>query len=62
MGGGGVVDSSMHVANFLFLTLRGRLSFSFNCFCSEPRCPLFKLRLLSSALIEAPRSAAGRQQ
>lgn len=49
--GGGVVDSSMHVDNFLFLTLGGRLSFSFNCFCSELQCPLFKLQLLSTPLI-----------
>lgn len=45
----GVVNSSMHVDNFLFLTLGGRLSFSFNCFCSELQCPLFKLQLLSTA-------------
>lgn len=57
----GVVDSSMHVDNFLFLTLRGRLSFSFNCFCSELQCPLFKLQLLSTPLINPLCNIAGRQ-
>lgn len=42
------MDSSLHVDNFLFLSLGGRLSFSFNCFCSELQCPLFKLQLLST--------------
>lgn len=35
-GGGGVLEavhSSMHVANFLFLTHGGCLPFSFNCLC-----------------------------
>lgn len=64
LGGGvwcGVVDSSMHVDNFLFLTLGGRLSFSFNCFCSELQCPLFKLQLLSTPLINPLCNIAGRQ-
>lgn len=52
--GVGVVNSRMHVDNFLFLTLGGRLSFSFNCFCSELQCPLFKLQLLSTPLINPP--------
>lgn len=48
------VDSSLHVDNFLFLSLGGRLSFSFNCFCSELQCPLFKLQLLSTPPINPP--------
>lgn len=60
--GWSVVDSSLHVDNFLFLSLGGRLSFSFNCFCSELQCPLFKLQLLSTPPINPPpRKTAVRQ-